>query len=203
MSEGLREFLSSYGISQGSLPKIAGQYEVGSCVVCADAACVWDDLERFGCRSSNGVERRGWSFITVNALVSVFPGRIDHAYSNSGAVLRRFIAARRDEYINEFGPPCATHSTTAETDWIWPWHGGGTSGLGAILTALGLGYTNIVLAGMPLDSSPHNGEPPWRRTHIGQEASEGSHWERARKLAFKGKVKSLSGKTREWLGEPI
>lgn len=203
MDTGLHDFYSSYGISRSSLPRIAGRYGGGGIVVCADAACVWDDLERFGCRSGNEVYRYGWSFLTVNGLVATFAGRIDHAYSNSGSVLRRFIAARRDEYVNEFGPPLATHSTTSETDWIWPWHGGGTSGLGAILTALALGYTRIVLAGMPLDDGPHNGEPPWRRTHISREVEDGDiHWQRAMKLAFKGQVKSLSGKTKEWLGEP-
>ena len=200
---GLDEFYATYGISKSALPKIAGRYSGGGCIVCADAACIWQDLERFGCRSGKEVYRYGWDFLTVNRLVATFPGRIAHAYSNSGAVLKRCIASRRDEYINEFGPPVATHSTTNETDWIWPWHGGGTSGLGAILTALALGYTQVVLAGMPLDNGPHNGEPPWRTTHIAGEAEHGDiHWQRAQQLAFKGKVKSLSGKTREWLGEP-
>lgn len=177
------------------------RYGGGAVVVCGDAACVWNDLERFGCRSGNSVYRYGYNLITVNALVSSFPGRIDHAYCNSGARLNAFIRARRDEYANEFPPP-VTHSRTGETDFTWPWHGGGTSGLGAILTALALGYSRIVLAGMPLDNGPHNGEPPWRATHIAGEASDGGHWERARQLAFKGRVKSLSGRTREWLGEP-
>lgn len=200
--EGLSEFYQTYGIPAPSIPKIAGRYQ-GGCVVCADAACVWDDLERFGCRGQNSVEKYGWDFLTVNRLVATFPGRIDHAYSNAGAVLRRFISSRRDEYVNEFGPPFATHSTTAETDWIWPWHGGGTSGLGAILTALALGYSSIVVVGMPLDNGPHNGEPPWRVTHIAREVEDGDiHWQRAMALAFRGRVKSMSGKTKEWLGEP-
>lgn len=197
----MRELLSSYGIPVGSLPKISGRY-TGGCIVCADGACIWNDLERFGCRSRNAVEKYGWDFITVNRLVEVFPGRIDHAYSNSGAVLNRFIAARRQEYINEF-PIVTTHSRDTETDWKWPLNGGGTSGLGAILVALGLGYSHVVLAGMPLDNGPHNGEPPWRTTSFTTEAQDGdTHWQRAIALAFRGRVKSLSGRTREWLGEP-
>ena len=200
---GLNEFYATYGISKSSLPKITGRYGGGGIVVCADAACVWDDLEKFGCRCENRVERWNWSFLTVNRLVATFPGRIDHAYSNSGAVLRRCVDSRRDEYVNEFGPPAFTHSTTAETDWVWPWHGGGTSGLWAAITAIALGYSRIVLAGMPLDNGPHNGEPHWRRTHIGHEAGLGDiHWQRAMALAFKGRVKSMSGRTRDWLGSP-
>ena len=200
---GLRDFLSCYGISQSSLPGIAGRYDGGGIVVCADADCIWDDLERFGCRTGNEVDKWGWDFLTVNRLVATFPGRIDHAYSNSGNVLNRCVASRRDEYINEFGPPDVTHSTTPGTDHVWPWHGGGTSGLWAIITALALGYSQVVLAGMPLDNGPHNGEPHWRATHIAHEAAVGDlHWQRAMALAFKGRVKSLSGRTRDWLGEP-
>ncbi len=200
LDSGVREYLSTYGTSINSLPKIAGKYQ-GGCIVCADAACIWDDLERFGCRSGNSVSKWGWDFLTVNRLVEVFPGRVEHAYSNSGGVLNRFIAARRQEYLAEF-PVVTTHSRDGETHWKWPWNGGGTSGLGAILPALDLGYGNIVLAGMPLSDMHHNGEPPWRTTGIANEADDGPHWKRAIDLAFKGRVKSLSGRTRDWLGEP-
>lgn len=196
----MREFLESYGISTLSIPKIAGRYR-GGCVVCADASCVWGDLERFGCRSGNGVEKFGWDFLTVNRLVETFPGRVEHAYSNSGAVLNRFIAARRQEYINEF-PVIATHSRDTETNWKWPWNGGGTSGLGGTLTAIALGYDKIVLCGMPLDDGPHNGEPPWRKTCFYIEVPEMDiHWKRAAEF-FRGKITSMSGRTRDWFGEP-
>ena len=149
------------------------------------------------------MDKPGWHFLTVNRLVAVFPGRITHAYSNAGRVVNSSIACRRDEYRSEFGNPLETHSRDSETKHKWPWHGGGTSGLGAILTALALGYQRVVLAGMPLDKGPHNGEPHWRVTAIENEAAIGyMHWKRAMDLAFQGKVKSMSGTTKEWLGEP-
>ncbi len=75
--------------------------------------------------------------------------------------------------------------------------------MGAILVALALGYEGVVVAGMPLDNGPHNGEPPWRVSNVGGEVSDDdTHWKRAIDLAFKGRVKSLSGRTRGWLGEP-
>lgn len=120
-----------------------------------------------------------------------------------GAVLNRFIAARRDCYA-EYGPPLNTHCILGyDTKYRWPWCGQGTSGLGGVLTAIGLGYGRIVIAGMPLDNSPHNGEPSWRQTRFTTEVpGRDEHWERAIALAFEGKVKSLSGRTRDWLGEP-
>ena len=63
-----------------------------------------------------------------------------------------------------------------------------------------------MLAGVPLDDGPHNGEPPWRKCTFQQDSPPtqvNSHWKRAMELAFQGRVKSLSGRTRQWLGPPI
>jgi hypothetical protein len=198
---GLPEFLSRYGTAP-VFPDIAGSYR-GGVIVCGDAECVWDDLDRFDCRSGNGVAKSGWDFCTVNRLVETFPGKIEHCYSNVAKVLQRHIACRRDEYADEFGPPRHTHSRTEGTKWVWPWHGGGTSGLGAILTMLACGYETVVLAGMPLDNSPHNGEPWWRKTRFASEVRElDPEWQHAIDLAFDRKVTSLSGRTATWLGFP-
>jgi hypothetical protein len=199
---GLPEFLGRYGTSVQNLPSIAGEYR-GNAVVCGDAGCIWDDLEHFGCRWGNSVYKPGWQFITVNRLIEVFPGTVEHAYSNVSRVINRHVADRRDEYAAEFGPPKHTHSRTVGTDWVWPWHGGGTSGFGAVLTALALGYDRIVLAGMPLTNMHHNGEPPWRRTRFTTEVEDKDHhWVHAIELVFEGRVRSLSGRTKEWLGGP-
>jgi hypothetical protein len=198
----LRDYLAHYGISPKDFPPIAGKYS-GGIVVCGDAACIWEDLLGFGCAHSNGIVKHGWDFLTVNRLIEVFPGRVDHCYSNVGAVLLRHVHCRRDEYRIEWGSPLNTHSRTDGTQWIWPWNGGGTSGLGAVLTALALGYERVVLAGMPLDNGPHNGEPPWRVTRFTTEVGPGDqYWQLACDMAFNGKVKSLSGRTRDWLGSP-
>ncbi len=199
---GLPEFLERYGTSVKDLPSIAGSYH-GNVIVCGDAGCIWDDLERFGCRCGNAVQKHDWSFLTVNRLVEVFPGKVEHAYSNVAKVINRHVADRRDEYAAEFGPPRYTHSRTMGTDWVWPWHGGGTSGFGAVLTALALGYDRIVLAGIPLTNMHHNGEPPWRRTRFTTEVEDNDmHWLGGIATAFEGRVRSLSGRTKEWLGGP-
>lgn len=208
----LRDLMSGYGGFEFPLPEIAGKYAGRGLIVCGDAACVWDDLERFGCVSVTGrgsVRKDDWHFMTVNKLVETFPGNIEHCYSNEPALLHKFIAARRTEYAKEFENPRHTHSCNAGAKWRWPWGGHGTSALGAVLAGIGLGYVPIVLAGIPLDNGPHNGEPHWRKCHF--EASEAAgpkdggqntHWKRAIDLAFEGKVKSMSGRTRDWLGAP-
>lgn len=208
---GLDAFLQEYGYSEKQLPAIAGSYSGRGLIVCGDAACLWHDLEAFGARCDRGrgsAMKSGWDFMAVNRVVETFCGNIEHAYSNQPAILDRFIAARRDEYRKEFTGPRHTHSHADGAKWRWPLGGHGTSGLGACLVGIGLGYEQIVLAGMPLDDGPHNGEPHWRKTTFTREAPEpvgggvSRHWQRARDLAFDGKVRSLSGRTRDWLGHP-
>lgn len=209
----LKDLMTGYGGLAFPLPEIAGKYAGRSLVICADAIGVWNDLEAFGCRTDEGmgkVKKDGWDFLTVNKMVETFPGDIEHCYSNEPKILNQFIAARRQEYKREFCAPRNSHSCNGGAQWRWPWGGQGTSGLGATLVAIGLGYERIVLCGMPLDDGPHNGEPPWRRTKFESSEAAGpantrkpdKHWERARDLAFDGKVRSMSGRTREWLGAP-
>lgn len=207
----LEEVLKGYGGYEFPLPGIAGRYRGKSLIVVGDAACVWDDLERFGCRSSldrGSVRKDGWDFLTVNKIVETFPGNIEHAYSNEAESLARFIAARRQEYRKEFQGPLNIHSCQRGAQWRWPWNGRGSSALGATLVGLGLGYAPVVLAGIPLDDGPHNGEPPWRRCQFrrcevtSDKGRPNAHWGNAMALGFDGKVKSLSGRTKEWLGSP-
>lgn len=205
---GLKEFLGEYG-STATFPAISGRYKGKKLVIVADSECVWRDLEAFGCRSDRGrgkVEKQGWDFLTVNKMVETFPGTIEHCYSNEPSFLRKCIAARRQEYTREFEGPRHVHSITPGADWVWPFGGHGTSGLGAALCGVGLGYDEIVICGMPLDDGPHNGEPHWRKTAFatseaagGKRTDRNPHWERAIALAFEGKVTSMSGRTRKWI----
>lgn len=209
----LRDMMTGYGGFEFPLPMIAGQYEGKNVVVCGDAIGIWKDLEAFGCRADDRgggqVFKEGWDFMTVNKLVELFPGKVEHCYSNEPTLLHKFVAARRQDYT-DCPPPQNLHSCNQGVQWRWPWGGQGTSGLGALLVAVGLGYSKIVLCGLPLDDGPHNGEPPWRRTTF--ETSEAcgpkggginAHWKRARDLAADGKVRSMSGRTKEWFGDAM
>ena len=207
----LDDLLTGYGGKTFPQPAIAGRYKGKSLIVCADAACVWDDLERFGCRNDAGrgrVHKPGWDFLTVNKLVETFPGEIEHCYSNEAHLLNFFLAARRQEYIHEFGAPRHTHSCNKGAQWRWPWSGRGSSLLGGVLVGLGLGYASIVICGGPLDNGPHNGEPPWRKTSFlktevpPDRGVENAHWKEAMTVAFANRVRSMSGRTLAWLGPP-
>src|SRR5262245_45728449 len=206
---GLDWLLAEYGIDKSRLPSIAGEYRGRGLVICADASCVWDDLEAYGCRSDDhygSVAKSGFDFMTVNKMIETFPGVIEHAYCNNGHVLRLFWEARRHEY-DEF-PVRHAHACMNGGKWLWPWPGTGTSGLGATITGVALGYMPVVLCGMPRNDGPHNGEPPWRRTKFASpEASDenggkpNKHWAKAIQ-AFRGVVYSMSGRTQDWFGSP-
>jgi hypothetical protein len=206
----LADLLKGYGGEQFPLPKIAGTYKGKKLCIVADAACVWDDLERLGCKY---VHKRGavahieFQFMTVNGIVMTFPGNIEHAYSNQPDILDKFIAARRHEYSREFEGPRHTHSIRKGVMHRWPWSGHGTSLLGACFAGIGMGYDAIVICGGPLDDGPHNGEPYWRKCAFTNEAAAQGNgvnlqWKRAMDLAFEGRVFSMSGRTRDWLGSP-
>lgn len=206
----LTDLLNGYGIHSFPLPAIAGSYKGKKLAVCGDAACVWDDLDRLGCRYEHkrgAVASIEYDFLTINKLVETFPGNIEHSYSNEPKLLDAFIAARRNEYRKEFEGPRHTHSCQQGTRWRWPWGGHGTSALGAALVGVGLGYDLIVLCGVPLDNGPHNGEPPWRKCAFSSEAASKDneinlYWKKAKELAFENKVRSMSGRTKAWLGAP-
>lgn len=208
----LADLLDGHGGQTFPLPKIAGTYKGKGLVIVGDAQGVWDDLEAFGCRVDlrrGSVAREGFDFLTINKIVETFPGNIEHAYSNEAHLLLKFIEARRVEYAREhFTGPKYTHSISKGAQWRWPWHGYGTSALGACLVGVGLGYEKIVLCGVPLDDGPHNGEPSWRACKFTEEAASpkdgivNQSWKRAINLVFEGRVTSLSGRTRQWLGQP-
>lgn len=200
--KGLAAYLEQTG--GGALPDIAGCFAGNGLVIAGDAACVWEDLERFGCRSDEGrgrVAKDGFHFMAVNKIGETFPGDLKHWFSNSAAHLGRFSAARRDEYTQEFRVPENTHACNPGAMWCWPWKGHGTSALGATLAGVAMGYAPVVLCGIPLDESPHNGEPPWRKTRFTTEVrARDLHWQRAIDAVLKGKVISMSGRTKDWLG---
>ena len=78
---------------------------------------------------------------------------------------------------------------------------GGNSGMFAALVGIALGYDEITLAGCPSDGEGHYYDPPWVRNDYSNFDQRGQvrNWEYCRDNLFFGKVKSLSGNTREWL----
>lgn len=98
---------------------------------------------------------------------------------------------------------CHSHVAAAGVDCVWSVDNlGGTSGLFGAFVGLMLGYQQVVLAGVPMDRGGHYFDPPWYETDFGDDPAVRSAWAWARDNIFAGRVRSLSGCTRDWLGAP-
>lgn len=111
----------------------------------------------------------------------------------------------REKHLYGQGVPAMTHSHKSREgiDVVWKVGNlGGTSGLFACFIALMLGYDEIVLAGVPMTNDGHYFDPPWQYTAF-QDRGVTQVWKSANLNILKGRVKSLSGHTKEWLGSPF
>lgn len=174
----------------------------GTLVVLGGGRCVWDDLAAFGMAGNHNHD-----VMCVNDIVMHYPGPVKHVYSNDHGMLSKWVSARRPTHITAYYPVQHTHTCrSGGAQNIWPWPGHGSSGLNAVYTGLGLGYERIVICGIPLDNSGHYFDPPWTRTNFMNEVAdrdgEPKYWANAAKRIFKGRVKSMSGRTKDLLGAP-
>lgn len=196
----------AFGLSDRHFPQdMVGKFTNKWLVVVGGGRCVWDDLARLGVRGDEG--QNGYDVMTVNDITMHMPGRVLHVYSNDHRWLPKWIEARRELITRKYGPIRYVHTCGAGAKYCWPWPGHGSSSLGAVYTGLAMGYSKVVLCGVPLDNSGHYFDPPWKQTNFEREVGtqpngEMMYWANAKNKIFQGRVKSMSGRTRELLGEP-
>lgn len=183
--------------------EMVGKFAGKKLVICAGAACVWDDLALLNVRD----EQSDTHIMAINDIVMHLPMRIRHVYSNDHRMLPCWIAARRPLYVREYGSPAHVHSNRLGARYNWPWPGHGSSLLGGVYTGLALGYDRIVICGGPLDDSPSYFSPPWVPRNFQREVGtkpngDMMYWQRAQDRCFKNRVRSMSGRTMELLGRP-
>lgn len=184
---------SQFGITPNQFPDPykTPQY-TGSLLIIGGGRCVWDDLARV----DHSIER---DVMCVNDIIMHYPGDIDHVYSNDNRMLPKWVAARRPRFAIEAQKTPILHSCNSLADGVvWPFPAHGTSGLGAVYVGLALGYTDIVLCGIPMDGSGHYFDPPGGKTNY----SGGMRYWRNSVPVFNGMVRSMSGLTRDLLGKP-
>jgi len=160
----------------------------GKLLIVGSGRCVWDDLLK--------VNRNDFDIMCLNDMIMHYPERVNHAYSNDWKMLENWLNARRPREAKEFGRP-TPHTCYGPNSWPWPGHG--TSALNACYTALALGYSEVVLAGIPLDDSGHYWAATWKKSNFVKEAAT-RYWTGARDNVFEGRVRSISGRSHELLG---
>jgi hypothetical protein len=172
-------------------------------LILGSAASLWSDLQVLG----------PWPglVIAVNRAGTFHPDRLDHWVSLHPEQLGGFMAEREamlaghDALRAAWGPFTTwcqrPHDGTRVDRVEAAIPGTGSSGLFAVRIALArLGCERVVLAGVPIDNSPHfydgglrsgPGFVPYR-----------PEWRAAAEEEFGGRVRSLSGWTAELLGRP-
>jgi len=170
-------------------------------IIVGSARCVWDDLEKL-----LPIE---CDVMAINDMIMHYPYKIDHAYSNDFDMLNEWVAARRPmqkKLDGKVRKHCCFPCKDAEIHNV---KAHGSSGLNAIYVGLELGYDEIIVCGVPLDNSGHYFDPSWVRTNFENEipnkkrhgADQIRFWSSAAEK-WGGKVKSMSGRTRDILGAP-
>ena len=159
---------------------------------------VWEDYGRW----KDSVLPKG-EIMAVNDIGSHLHDRLRHWVTLHPEYMPGWMTYRKGHLYGSGDSPM-THSQKLKpgVDVHWQIQNvGGTSGLFACFVGLMLGYTSIVIAGVPISNDGHYFDPPWVRTDFADIATKNT-WRWARDNVFLGRVKSLSGLTREWLGEP-
>jgi hypothetical protein len=187
---------SQFGTSQNQFPDPYKQIvDRGKLLIVGSGRTVWQDLELI-------IDSEDRDVMCLNDMIMHYPYRYQYAFSNDARMLPAWVAARRPRYAMENGD-VTMHSV--HEDWHgkvtkWPFPGHGYTGLNACYVGLGMGYNDIILAGVPSDDSGHYFDPPYLQYTQAYQKSK-KYWLNAIPL-FEGKIKSVSGMTAEWLGEP-
>jgi hypothetical protein len=157
---------------------------------------VWDDYDRV----------RPWKgeIMAVNDVGMHLHDRVRHWVTLHPEYLPGW-RTYRERHLYGSGVPAMCHSNKDKPGVDVAWrvgNVGGTSGLFACFIGLMLGYHEIVLAGVPMTNDGHYFDPPWYRSDFADRAIQ-LVWKEAKVNIFAGRVTSLSGLTREWLGEGV
>jgi len=107
-------------------------------------------------------------------------------------------AEQRNVHPQKLGVTIHSDKKWPLVDHVWPCKLTGTSALFATRVALALGYEEVVLCGVPLDETGRYYSAPWDKG-VSLNVVDMKEWEEYVPV-FEGRVKSMSGRTRELLG---
>jgi hypothetical protein len=188
---------------RGEIPSRAGKFSgplliMGSGRVAVGGGkfeTVWDDYRKV-------MPWKG-EIMCVNDVGQHLHDRVRHWVTLHPEYAPGWMAFRKGHlYGSGDTPMWHSHKAKPGVDVVWSTDQlGGTSGLFACFVGLLLGYSEITLAGIPMTGSGHYFDPSWYGSEFADRPSQ-SVWKWAANNVFEGRVKSLSGWTKELLGEP-
>ena len=180
---------------RNEVPRQANSFR-GIALVLGTGRNVWGDL-----RAAESIlyDRRR-DVICVNDICMHYRRPVVHICAIEHKFMKGIAAVsayRRQEYTHN-------HSTLPAEGVTCVWdiaNNGGTSSLFAVKVALACGYNRVILAGVPLDRSGHYYDGSGVETDYDCRAIR-AVWDQAAAEVFAGRVRSMSGQTREFLGFP-
>lgn len=190
---------------------LEGKYK-GQLIITGSAECLWQDYlqatrltkdEDLMCVNLSAI---CFYFRHINHLVTLHHNKMKNFYA--AAMIQRqerqdFPRQRRKTLIDKKFNKILTHSISdnSKVDFVWQiGNPGGTSGLFATQIALALGYTKIILCGIPINALRRFYDSP-NKTFPYEGISQQEPWQIANRK-FDNRVRSMSGKTAELLGKP-
>lgn len=177
---------------------LVNKYAGKTLIMIAGGRTVWSDFARF---TGNNWHSQ-WDVMAVNDVGMFYERPLEHWFSCHGGQIPGWSDVRefhhppaRYRHTMKYGN--GGHASCIE----WPVPSIATSTNAAVLVGLIMGYDLVVMCGAPLDDDGHFFDPPWIRTNF---SNEGRHdiWAEQNRKIFEGKVKSMSGVSREILGAP-
>lgn len=191
-------------ILYGQIPEEVGKYQGKKLLVCGAARCLWEDLAQ--------VNVEEYDLMAVNCAGLFLPWMITHWFSGYYQIIGTYRQVRDFEFRDKWHgqEKILTHSRFyypgVDVVWKAEKYGLGTSTLDACSIGLLMGYDPVVVAGAPLDDTGHFYDPPGEKTGQGIANIElllptyKAEWEWWNERYFNGRVKSLSGLTKEICG---
>lgn len=164
-------------------------------LITGSAKCLYDDIKE---------ARKSYPsapIMAINESGIWLDENIEHWFSFHGESLLGWKAQRDARFGNKDIVLHTIKGRSSGPITAWSFSLGGSSALGAVLVALALGYSPVILCGCPLDNSGYiHGNSKLNSNFL----NEVSGPEEKRWLShieyFNGRVKSMSGRTKEWLG---
>lgn len=190
------------GAVSQDMPKVRATAK--TVVICGSGRCLWDDLTALGPIDAD--------LMAVN-YAGIFLHKPLHWVSVHAEDFQWMLPLRMTKVVAPQGLLCErieTHSYRSCVGVLHVWPklimnpSNGSSSICAVRVALAMGYERAILAGVPLDGTGHFYDPPqnlWPQ-RLDDFSCFDDPWRQAAKHEFGGRVRSMSGLTRDILGPP-
>ena len=186
---------------EAPIPKVVDSYS-GSLIILGGAKCLWDDYLKVKTLLTR------YNIMCINDIGCQFKAEpIHHAVSLHRRILPSVRYMRQEKSMPEH-VVTHCHRPFEGVQVVWTLEQvGGTSGLFATQIALALGYTRIILCGIPIDGTGHYWDPENvndnKSTKFDDKPSLNVWSQMIEKNEFFGqRVRSMSGRTKNLLGYP-